>query len=263
MKNRLPKLFLLFVAIAAAASQVGAQGPPAWDTIPPETLTFEGKVTKLLATISIGDLTLSAKKAPNGTDLVVTTDAVSKGTLLKLFRFSFTEHYESTIDPMFRSLKTVKHDVQKDRVRDSEAIFDYGQHRVTYVESDPKSPNQPPRSIASDIGDSLLDMVAAIYYVRSVPLKVGQKLELQVSDSGLVYKVNVAVTGREMQKSILGNIMCWKLEPEIFGVAKLIDQKGKMTMWFADNPRKTPIRTSIQTQYGRIEIRLKTADPAK
>jgi hypothetical protein len=78
----------------------------------------------------------------------------------------------------------------------------------------------------------------------------------------LVYKVTVAVTGREMQKSIFGNVMCWKVEPEIFGVARLIDQKGKMTMWFADTPRRVPIRTSVQTQYGRLEIRLKSADPS-
>ncbi|MBV9217640.1 MAG: DUF3108 domain-containing protein [Acidobacteria bacterium] len=249
--------------VAICVGQMRAQTPPSWEGIPPETMTFEGKLTKLLATISIGDLTVVTKRAANGKDMVVTTDAVSRGTLLKLFRFSFDEHYESTIDPLFRSLKTVKHDVQKDRVRDSEAIFDYGQHRVTYVETDPKSPNQPPRTIASEIGDSMLDMIAGIFYLRSIPLKVGEKLDVQVSDSGLVYKVTVSVTGREVQKSILGNVMCWKVEPEIFGVARLIDQKGKMTMWFTDDKRRVPVRTSIQTQFGRVEVKLKTIDPAK
>src|SRR5205085_12499450 len=115
-----------------------------------------------------------AMPANSGGDLLIRTEAVSRGTLLKLFRYNFSQTYESTIDGQFRILRTTKHDVQKDRVRDGDANFDYEQKRVTYVETDPKGPNRPPRSIASEISSAMQDMISAIYYLRIQPLSVGK-----------------------------------------------------------------------------------------
>ncbi|MCV4714537.1 hypothetical protein OFC05_31190, partial [Escherichia coli] len=80
-------------------------------------------------------------------DFSITAEARSKGTLLKIARYSFIQRYESTIDAnRFRIEKTLKYDVQKDRVRNGEALFDYRDKRVTYVETDPKDPMRPPRN---------------------------------------------------------------------------------------------------------------------
>ena len=163
------------------------------------------------------------------TSLFVKTEAVSKGTLLKLFRYSFLQQYDSTIDlNTFRILKTTKHDVQKDAYRDSEAVFDYKDKRVRFIETDPKDPMRPPRRIASEIGEQMYDMVSAIYALyggRNCLLE--RDLSLPVSDSGLVYKIPVVVTAREMQKTVLGKVWCFRVEPEIFGKDRLIEQKGQ------------------------------------
>ncbi len=228
-----------------------------------ETLKYDAKVNKILRGISVAELTLTAANAANHSDLVIKAEAVSKGTLLKIFRYSFLQQYESTVDAAFRILKTTKHDVQKDRIRDSEAIFDYGQRRVTFMETDPKSRMRPPRSIASEIGSQMLDMVSAIYYIRLSQLAVGKRFDLSVSDSGIVYKVPFAVTGREMQKTILGNVWCFRVEPEIFGPGRLIEQKGKMVMWITDDDRHTPVRSQIDSSVGKIDIKLKSTMQAK
>ncbi len=92
-----------------------------------ETLTYEGKVSKnIIRGIAIADLTFTINQpAPDG-DYTIKADARSKGTLIKLFRYSFLYQIDSTIgDTEFRANKTVKRDTQKDRVRDSEAVFDY------------------------------------------------------------------------------------------------------------------------------------------
>jgi len=222
-----------------------------------ETLSYEGKVSKLLMTVSVADLKFTASQADSSGDLLIKTEAISKGTLLKLFRYSFLQTYESTIDSHFRIIRTTKHDVQKDRVRDGDADFDYDQHRVTYVETDPKDPNRPPRRIASEIGPVMQDMVSAIYYLRTQPLSVGHALEIQVSDSGLVYKVPVSVTLREQMKTVLGRVNCWRVEPQIFGTGRLIEQEGKMMIWFADDAKHTPVRAVIDSQYGKIEVKLR------
>lgn len=256
---------IILTAIILAGSllhfgQVASETPAAPGNIfDGEKLTFDGKVSKLKVNISIADLILFASRKPASNELVITTEAVSKGTMLKLFRFSFLQKYESTIDiTSFRIVKTTKHDVQKQRVRDSEANFDYAEKRVSYMETDPKDMNRPPRRIASEIGEMMSDMVSAIYYVRLQKLAVGSKFDLEVSDSGLVFKVPVIVAAREQQKTVLGNVWCFRVEPEIFGKNRLIEQKGKMIIWMTDDERHTPVLAKVDTQYGKVEVKLKS-----
>ena len=223
-----------------------------------ETIVYDGKLDKFID-ISVAELTFKSTTVPGTKDLVIDAQAVSKGTLLKLFRYSFLQQYASTVDvSSFKIMRTTKHDVQKERVRDGEAIFDYGERRVTYVETDPKDKMRPPRRIASEITDPVYDMISAIYAVRLMPLAVGKKMELTVSDSGLIYKVPIAVVAREQQKTKIGRVWTFRVEPEIFGPGRLIEQKGKMTIWMTDDVRHIPVRAEIDTQFGQIEVKLKS-----
>ncbi len=251
---------LVLAAVFAASAQTTT---PMGKSLVGEVTKYDVKVNKILKGISVAELTLTADTMPNSTDLKITGEAVSKGTLLKIFRYSFLQHYESVLDPSFRILKTTKHDVQKERVRDSEAIFDYGQKRVMFTETDPKNSSRPPRTIASEIGEHVLDMVSAVYYLRLQTLAIGKKFELSVSDSGLVYKLPVVVTAREIQKTVLGNVQCFRLEPDVFGPGRLIEQKGKMVIWMTDDARHLPVHSEIRAEIGKIDIKLKSVIPAK
>ena len=223
-----------------------------------ETLTYEGKISKIIRGIAIADLTLTLAKAPDGEDFLVKAEAKSKGTLLKLFRFSFLQEIKSSIDSEnFRAVRTVKHDVQKERVRDSEALFDYGERRVTYVETDPNEPMRPPRRIASEIDDVSHDLISGLYSLRLMPLAVGKTFRMSVSDSGLVYDIPVRVTAREQQKTILGKQWCFRIEPEVFGPNRLIEREGSMTIWITEDARRVPVRSVVNSPYGKIDIRLK------
>lgn len=242
------------------SASVTAQEAPSGRMFIGETLTYEGKIRKFLKSLSIAELTFAVTSVPELNELSIKSEAESKGTLLKLFRYSFLQQYDSTLDlARFRTLTTVKHDVQKERVRESAAVFNYDARRVTFVETDPKDPMRPPRRIASEIGDQMYDMISAIYAVRLLPLAVGKRFEFSVSDSGLVYKVPFNVTAREMQKTVVGKVFCYRVEPQIFGPGRLIDQKGKMVIWMTDDARHLPVRAKVDTGYGTVEIKLKSA----
>lgn len=220
-----------------------------------ESLKYEGKLDKVID-VTIAELTFDASAA--GGEIVIKSKAISKGTLLKLFRFSFLQDYDSRLDlERFRINKTTKHDVQKQRMRDSEAVFNYTDRIVTFVETDPKDAMRPPRRIASEIGTQMYDMISAIYAVRLMPLTVGTRVELSVSDSGLVFKVPFVVAAREKQSTILGKISTLRIEPEIFGPDRLIEQKGKMTIWMTEDDRHIPVRAEVQTDFGKVNIKLK------
>lgn len=230
-----------------------------------ESLTYEGNFSRLVFRgIDVADLSFTVSQMPDGEDFLVTSEARSKGTLIKLFNFKFYQRIESIIDDKsYNILKTVKRDEQGDRVREGEAVFDYQTDKVTYIETDPNDTMRPPRRVASPIEDNTQDFISAIYMMRSLPLKVGKTFVLNVSDSGVIYKVPVKVTAREQQKSILGKKWCFKVEPEIFGTNRMIEQEGDMTIWITDDNRRIPVRSRITTKIGKIEVRLRSVEKVK
>ncbi len=225
-----------------------------------ESITYEGKLKRLLLTISVGEMTFTVGPQIGTSAFSVNAEAVSKGTLLKLLRFSFLQRFDSTIDATdFKALKTVKHDVQKDRIRDSEAVFNYGESKVTYVETDPNNPSNPPRTIASDLPGGTHDIVSALYSLRLQPLAIGKTFDVTLSDSGLVYQVPVTVVGRERERTSLGRVWCYKLEAGIFGPGRLIEQDGSMTIWITEDTRRIPVRALVDTSVGKLDIRVSSA----
>jgi hypothetical protein len=248
-------VLLMFLILLAGISLVSAQTKPF--TVG-EVLTYEGKISKIIQGIAVADLSFTLTNAPNSEDYLIKTEAKSKGSLLKLFRYSFSQEYQSTVDSLnFRILKTQKNDVQKERVRISEAIFDYENNQVTFSETNPQEPMRPPRKIASEIKGEVHDLVSGLYALRMLPLGVGKVFVITVSDSGLVYKIPVRVTRREIQRTVLGKVMCFRVEPEVFGVNRLIEQEGSMIIWITDDARRIPVRSQIKSDLGKVEVKLK------
>lgn len=265
MKSKRLILPLLFISAFLFSAAIAQKPKSATPFTVGESLTYEGKFSKsILRGIGVAELSFTVSDMTKSGDYLLKAEAKSKGTLLKIFNFKFYQRIESTIDDREQNvLKTFKRDEQGDRVRESEAEFDYQGKKVTYVEIDPKDPARPPRRVASPIGSETHDLISAIYALRRLPLAVGKTFEMLVSDSGLVYKVPVRVTGREMQKSVLGKTWCWRVEPVIFGENRMIEQKGDMTIWITDDARRIPIRSRIDSDIGRIEVKLRKVENVK
>lgn len=247
-----------FIILTIAYVSVFAQNQPYQVG---EALEYEGSYSKLvLRGIDVAELNFKVERVPEDNIYRVKTEAVSKGGILKLFNFKFYQNIESFVDgKTFEVLRTIKRDEQGDRVRNSEAVFDHKEEKVTYVETDPNDLMRPPRTVASSIDDKTQDLVSAIYMLRHLPLAVGKTFELNISDSGLVYKVPVKVTGREKRKSVLGKKWCFIIEPDVFGENRLIERDGSMTLWITDDKNRIPVRANIETNIGKVVIKLKKA----
>jgi len=251
-------LVLAFAALSANAQPSASRVPPALPFASGEILKFEGKISKFIS-VTIGDLRFEVADADEGR-LKLKIDANSRGTMLKLFRYSFTQEIETFAAASdLRAISSKKHDVQKQKIRDSVTTLDYGRKMVTWVETNGNEPTQPPRSIASDIDGPTYDIVSAIYFLRTLPLSVGYTTSVDVSDSGLVYKIPVRVAAREKQKSIFGDVWCYRVEPELFGPNRFFEQKGKMEIWITDDARRIPVRARVNAEVGKVDIRLKEA----
>jgi hypothetical protein len=264
MKHSYLSLMIAFATVVLLASTSAAQQVRDLPFDAGETLVYEARVSKYIGSMDVADLTFTVgdSKAP-GT-IEISADARSKGTLLKLARYSFLYKFISNIDTSaWRIQSTERITEEKERRRTGEAKFDYQEKRVTYVEADPTNPMRPPRKIASEIADDTQDVVSGIYSLRLLPLAVGKTFQVTVSDTGLVYEVPVRVAAREQLKTMLGKVWCYRIEPEVFGPGRMIEDKGKMTLWIADDVRRIPVRARIDTKFGRVDVKLKTISNSK
>jgi hypothetical protein len=257
---------LLFLAAGSSSSFAQSNGGHAAAEFPfgvGESLSFEGKITKFAVSVTIGDMTLEVADAANG-KFQLKADARSRGTMLKLFRYSFLQEIDAVADGRdLRSMSTKKHDVQKQKVRDSIATFDYPDRQVTWVETNPNEPMRPPRTIASDLDGPAYDIVSALYLIRTIPMSVGYSTTFNISDSGLVYRIPVRVAARERQKTIFGDVWCYRVEPDVFGPGRFFEQKGKMEIWITDDARRIPVRARVNAEVGKVDVRLRSTKNLK
>ena len=271
---------------AAAKDTDRAAMPKPLPFEPDEQLTYEGEFSKLLLRgINIAEFKFTVERAqpaptlllsatpvaeskaapaaaaaavPAPANLVFKADAVAKGWFRKLFGIDFHYNSESVVEPAtFRILTNSTRDEQGKRLRTSEAVFDRTHNLLTWTQRNPHDPQAAPRVITTPLQNASHDLISAIYFLRTQPLEPGRTFELDISDAGAVYRIPVKVGARKRMKSVVGRVQAVRVDVGIFGADRLVDRKGEMTLWITDDARRLPIRASVSTDIGTLDITLK------
>jgi hypothetical protein len=253
---------------------------------PDEQLTYEGEFSKLLLRgINIAEFKFTVERAqaspallmsatpvaeskaapaaaaaaaPAPANLVFKADAVAKGWFRKLFGIDFHYNSESVVEPAtFRILANSTRDEQGKRLRTSEAVFDRTHNLLTWTQRNPHDPQAAPRVVTTPLQNASHDLISAIYFLRTQTLEPGRTFELDISDSGAVYRIPVKVGARKRMKSVVGRVQTVRVDVGIFGADRLVDRKGEMTLWITDDARRIPIRARLDTDIGTLDIKLK------
>lgn len=229
-----------------------------------EELHFEAEFSRaLLRKLDVADLKFRATRTPAGSTtyaLTFSADVTSKGFFARLFNLKFRERVESTVEPIsFTVEKTTILDEQGKRVRTTESTFDRSQGKMTWTLRDPNNPAAEPRRASADFSGQLQDVLSAIYFIRTQPLAVGKSFEVFVGDGGRVYTIPVKVVEKKRMKTILGRVDVLRVNPELFGPERLIDdEKGEFSIWITDDARHIPVGGRVKTDYGTFDIKLKS-----
>ncbi len=202
----------------------------------------------------------SGTTAATASTLLFTADAESKGLFPKLFSgLRFRQHIESTVEPnLFTVIRTVKLDEQGNRKRASEAVFDLETQRVTWTERVPNDPTSETRVVSNEFKGTVQDLASVFYFIRTQKLVPGQNFEVNVSDSGQVYRIPIRVGEKKRQKTILGQVETIRVTPELFGEGRLIRGKGQIHIWFTTDERRVAVRAEIKHEMGTLDIKLKS-----
>ena len=238
---------------------------------PAEQLFYEAEFSRsILRKLDVADFKFSAGRAPldeskNGESnaapytLVFKAEIASKGFFTRLFNLNFKERVESVVEPLsFTVQRTNIHDEQGKRVRTTESTFDRSKGKMLWTQRDPNNPDREPRQIITDFSGQLQDVLSAIYFIRTQSLQVGKSFDIFIGDGGRVYKVPVHVKEKKRMKTILGRVDVVRIEPELFGPDRMIDEeKGQFSLWLTDDQRRVPVVAKLKTDYGTFDIKLK------
>jgi len=243
---------------------------------PSEQLFYEAEFSRsVLRKLDVADFKLSAARTPaldppktaSATDdpppylLTFSADVTSKGFFTRLFNLKFRERIESVVEPdTFTVQKNTGLDEQGKRVRATEMTFDRTKGKMYWTQRDPNNTDSEPRTIITDFSGQLQDVLSAIYFIRTHSLEVGKSFEIFVGNGGRVYRVPISVVERKKMKTVLGKVHVVRVEPDLFGQNKLIDdEKGNFQLWLTDDSRHVPVSVRVKTTYGTFDINLKRA----
>jgi len=101
------------------------------------------------------------------------------------------------------------------------------------------------------------DALSAIYVLRSIPFKSGEKFNMPVTDNGHVYKVLMQVGAVEPVQTGIGTISGLKITPVITGPDK--DSPKGLALWVSDDARRLPLKMEAQLVVGKFVITLTKA----
>lgn len=174
----------------------------------------------------------------------IVSDARTNDFFSKFYRVR--DRYESYMDTTeLYSVRYEKHIREGKFKRDEAVDFDQVAHRARYQD---KVVPIPPRSE---------DVLSALYYVRTLPLKVGQSIELANHTDGKNYPLLVKVHGREHVKVDAGEFDCLVVEPILRGPG-VFTQRGRLLVWLTDDSRRMPVLMKSKVVIGHVAAVLKS-----
>lgn len=102
------------------------------------------------------------------------------------------------------------------------------------------------------------DVLSAIYVLRAIPLKAGDRMTMPVSDNGLTYKVQLDVGAAERVKTPMGELAAWRVKLSIS------DDKGRpvgrnVAIWISDDARRLPVKLQADLSVGSFNLVLREA----
>jgi len=119
-----------------------------------------------------------------------------------------------------------------------------------------KSPNG---SLLVEIPEFTLDVLSAMYYMRTLDLKVGTTLTLTVLDNDKLYPLDIKIVRRERISTRAGTFDCLVVIPELKS-GGLFKNEGRITAWVTDDHRKIPVLMKSKAIIGAIIVELQDVE---
>lgn len=192
---------------------------------------------------------------PEGSEQHVRASGNSVGTVGLLY------HVDDRFDAWFNSQTFCSRRIQKHieegmRRVESSTNFDYARKAAVLNQVNLKKGDR--KQVEHPIPDCVTDVISAIYYTASLPLKIGSSYEFPLNDGGDTVSVKVTAEARETVKTPAGTFTTIRVQPTASqGVLK---DRGKIWVWYTDDAQRIPVQMRARMGWGTLTFRLARVD---
>ncbi len=197
--------------------------------------------------INAGEASLEVRNIANIDSIPcyhIISDARSNRVFSKFFKVR--DRFESFMDTVsLVSLYYEKH-LREGKYRKDEAVkFDQSAHKAIYKDREVPI---PPRT---------QDVLSSLYYVRTLPLNVGESFAVANHTNGKNYPLLIKVLREEKVTVEAGTFDCIVVEP-LLRSAGLFKHKGRLTVWLTNDAYRIPVLMESKVVVGAISAVLKS-----
>jgi hypothetical protein len=197
----------------------------------------------------------SEETAAHAGNLEFSAEVVSKGFFTWLFGIKIEDRYGAIVSSDdFGLLRSWKELDQGDLHQRNETKVDRGLGAISYSETDRKT--QAPAKVKTSNSPSwVLDLLSAVYFIRTQELKEGKTITMPITDVGQVYMIDAVPVKREDVEVGAGKFRSIQLDLKIFD-GKYIKRSGQLLVWLSDDARRLPIRARLKSSGTTVNITL-------
>lgn len=225
-----------------------------------ETLAYTVSFSKLIFSGTIGELKLTVSKPSDSLKpemIELSADAVSKGFFPALFGIKVKDRYISLVNQTDFGMHISTKLLEEGKVRrEQKSVVNRQAGMVTYTDRDLANLKSEPKVKERPSPSWIQDLLSAIYFVRTQPLKETDVIPVPISDGGEVYNIEVIAVRREEIKIGAGKFKAIRLNAKVFD-GRYIKRSGEMLVWVTDDPTRIPVRARIKTSGATITVDLK------
>ena len=103
------------------------------------------------------------------------------------------------------------------------------------------------------IAPNAMDVLAALYYVRTQDLKPGKKIEVVTTSGTKNYKLVVEVYDGEKMNTKIGKVDTYLVIPRLKHESGIFKAKGELRIWMTKDHRHIPVKLSSKVVVGAFE----------
>jgi hypothetical protein len=239
--------------LAAASPSPGQTRAPMRDATVPfaagETLTFD--VTWSTFLVAGSAVSRIESKRPDG--YVIVAD----GQPIPLLRRLYDIYYR--MDSVLDSVTLLPHRTgllsQESGVRRETVMrFDRARRKASYELKE--DGNNLDAEI--DVPPQVQDGLSALYVLRAMTLKTGDRITLPVADDGQLYSVQADAVGLEQVRVPLGSQEAWRVNVTILDVEGQ-PAASDAAVWISNDARRLPVKLQAKLPVGHFVLLLREA----
>lgn len=149
------------------------------------------------------------------------------------------------LDPGTLELRRMQRDIHEGRFERKDTTIVDQESGLIYATQDTLTPEGP-----------VFDPIGVIYYLRGLPLAVGDEIRLAIFDGRYLRRIAITVGGPERIRVPAGEFECLVLKPVPLDQRRLTKVEGLLHLWLANDEARTPVRLEQKTGFGTMVLKL-------